>query len=806
MEIREAAAVDMDKQVVPKTLSEILFENAMKDQWKQVVETYKKNDESHKAVLTASSDTALHLAVSDGKPEIVSELVDSLGKNASEILKMKNKRGNTPLHTAAALGYLSMCHQMASKDHSLIAECNNENETPLFLAAHFGHKDAFLCLHFLYKGSRSEILRRKANGDTILHAAIKGEFFSLAFQVIRKYPELVNDVNADGFTPLHILAAKPNAFKSGSRLGRFDWIIYRCLIVNEPNEIHRDNNNAAYLERFKGRKDPWYPENYGTCAEFFRMLFGVVFYGLTLEKIRSAKAICFQKNDEENAASQKRISNHGKGPVEEEEVKQDSLKRGYLPPNYATFIQFLKFLMNLLLIVMGFAYIWNITGFRRIKKIIAKKERHTWALQVMNELIEKTSLYKYNEGGTAKDEEFDINFDPRLSGAAQGVEAEKNVYPKVDQLRQVGPNSPLVTKEAEGPSNKEGILAPMESFIKEYRIVGSVDSKSSKLAVKMAFEKKVAHEPKRTESPILIAARMGVTEMVEKILEKFPVSIQDLDANNKNILLLAVENRQTHTFRFLIERKTPLHESVFRQRDNQGNNALHLAAKYGEYRPWLIPGSALQMQWELKWYKFVKNSISQHLLVHYNRKNQTPKQIFTETHKSIVKDGSEWLTKTSESCSLVAALIATVAFATSATIPGGVKEETGKPVLGDEPAFSVFSIASLVALCFSVTALVFFLAILTSRFEEKDFAHKLPWKLILGLTALFTSIAAILVSFCAGHFFELRDKLKFAAFPIYVVTCLPVSFFALAQLPLYFDLLRAIIQEVPQRSNKEFTH
>ncbi|KAK6266001.1 hypothetical protein QUC31_016838 [Theobroma cacao] len=54
-----------------------------------------------------------------------------------------------------------------------------------------------------------------------------------------------------------------------------------------------------------------------------------------------------------------------------------------------------------------------------------------------------------------------------------------------------------------------------------------------------------------------------------------------------------------------------------------------------------------------------------------------------------------------------------------------------------------------------------------------------------------------------GHFFELRDKLKFAALPLYTATCLPISFFALAQLPLYFDLLRAICQKVPQRSNKE---
>lgn len=75
---------------------------------------------------------------------------------------------------------------------------------------------------------------------------------------------------------------------------------------------------------------------------------------------------------------------------------------------------------------------------------------------------------------------------------------------------------------------------------------------------------------------------------------------------------------------------------------------------------------------------------------------------------------------------MVAALIATVAFATSATVPGGVDQTTGSPILGDEPGFNVFAIASLVSLCFSVTALIFFLTILTSWYQENDFAIDLP--------------------------------------------------------------------------------
>ncbi|WRX20014.1 protein of unknown function DUF3447 - like 10 [Theobroma cacao] len=572
------------------------------------------------------------------------------------------------------------------------------------------------------------------------------------------------------------------------------------------------NESKDYVKRFEenGSHYPCFPQTHVTCVRFFRMFLGVACFGMPgfveirsfgrklLSYINGEKKKSNSIIDEENPQGTSKVTDQGTSPKANKDGKDESCpephRADYFPENYTTFIQFFKFLMKFVMVVLGL-------GFRRIKKITTKKQRHTWASQVMDKLIENASMYKYSGSGGqtgtgigGMTEEFPCN--PSLTSASPQDTNAGNVS-KVGILDKLGE-----CHNETGSSEKEGNDALVEKFLGEYHITGTVDSKTSKYAVEMNFEKKVAIESKKQKTPILIAASKGIIEMVEKILDKFPVAIQDVDAENKNIILLAVENRQTHTFQFLVEKKL-LHESVFRQRDNQGNNALHLAATYGHYRSWLIPGSALQMQWELKWCKFVKKSLAKNLLGHYNNKGQTPKQIFTETHRALVKDGSEWLTKTSESCSLIAALIATVAFATAANIPGGVSDDTGKPVLRDEPAFGVFAILSLVALCFSVTALVFFLAILTSRFEEKDFAKKLPRKLIWGLTSLFTSIAAILFSFCAGHFFELRDKLKFAALPLYTATCLPISFFALAQLPLYFDLLRAICQKVPQRSNKE---
>ena len=200
--------------------------------------------------------------------------------------------------------------------------------------------------------------------------------------------------------------------------------------------------------------------------------------------------------------------------------------------------------------------------------------------------------------------------------------------------------------------------------------------------------------------------------------------------------------------------------------------------------------------------QFVKDNMPQYFCYQLNGEGKTPEEIFNKTHKELVEQGGEWLNKTSESCSVVAALIATVAFASSTTIPGNINEENGKPNLESHSMLTVFAASSLIALCFSITALFSFLAILTSRYEQKDFRRDLPKKLLLGLTSLLISITSMLISFCAGHYFMLKNKLKDKAFPVYVATCLLIVFFAIQQLPLYVDIVWAIYKKVPRSSFK----
>ncbi|RWR75643.1 Ankyrin repeat-containing domain-containing protein [Cinnamomum micranthum f. kanehirae] len=189
--------------------------------------------------------------------------------------------------------------------------------------------------------------------------------------------------------------------------------------------------------------------------------------------------------------------------------------------------------------------------------------------------------------------------------------------------------------------------------------------------------------------------------------------------------------------------------------------------------------------------QFIKSSMPTNLLTIRNGEGKTSMEVFEETHEGIIKDGVQWLNSTSQSCSVIAALIASVAYASAATVPGGDNQNNGIPILKGDPSFDTFINASLVALCFSVTSLTMFLSILTANSTIHDFLHNLPTKLLLGLTTLFISIGAMLVSFCAGHFFNSGDRNRNTGSSVFAIICLPVSAYALTQFRLLISLVNA---------------
>ncbi|RWR75628.1 serine/threonine-protein phosphatase 6 regulatory ankyrin repeat subunit B-like protein [Cinnamomum micranthum f. kanehirae] len=212
-----------------------LFKKVMQEDWNAVISIYKaKRGIVSTAKITRNKETALHIAISDGKTEVVKVLLDII--DPIEIKEMTNDMDENPLHLAASLGQAETCKQLVEKDPELIGARNKEGETPLFQAALHGKKAAFYALHpkctKTGKDIKHDIVRcKRTDGNSILHVAIQGEYFGLAYQIIYWYPELIKFYNERGLTALHLLAQNPSAFRSGCHLGPFDDFIYRCQVA-----------------------------------------------------------------------------------------------------------------------------------------------------------------------------------------------------------------------------------------------------------------------------------------------------------------------------------------------------------------------------------------------------------------------------------------------------------------------------------------------------------------------------------------------------------------------------------------------
>ncbi|XP_059669123.1 ankyrin repeat-containing protein ITN1-like [Cornus florida] len=133
----------------------------------------------------------------------------------------------------------------------------------------------------------------------------------------------------------------------------------------------------------------------------------------------------------------------------------------------------------------------------------------------------------------------------------------------------------------------------------------------------------------------------------------------------------------------------------------------------------------------------------------FNIGRKTPAMIFSETHEDLMKEGEKWLKDTTNSCTIVAALIVTIVFAAVITVPGGSDGKSDLPILSRDKAFIIFMISDALALFSSASSLLMFLSILTSRYAKIDFLYTLPKRLICGLITLFVAMVSMMVAFGA---------------------------------------------------------
>ncbi|XP_044483286.1 protein ACCELERATED CELL DEATH 6-like isoform X2 [Mangifera indica] len=287
------------------------------------------------------------------------------------------------------------------------------------------------------------------------------------------------------------------------------------------------------------------------------------------------------------------------------------------------------------------------------------------------------------------------------------------------------------------------------------------------------------------ETPLFLATKSGCIEIVREILNTYLQAIEHIDDEGRNILHVAIKYRQLEIFELVSKMEGPIRRLV-RKIDNTGNTILHMTGiKRTDYVPEKMEGPAFVLQEELLWYERVQEVTISHFMNHQNNMGLTAEGLFATANNELRISSKEWLKHTAEGCSVVAVLIATVAFAAAYTVPGGSNETTGFPVLINRPFFVVFTISDVLSLTFSLAAVVTFLSILTSPFRLEDFKHSLPNKMTLGFTFLFLSVCLMMVAFAATILLMIENKEHWAKIMLYTCSFVPVGIFALSYFPLY---------------------
>ncbi|XP_021672397.2 uncharacterized protein LOC110658918 [Hevea brasiliensis] len=296
--------------------------------------------------------------------------------------------------------------------------------------------------------------------------------------------------------------------------------------------------------------------------------------------------------------------------------------------------------------------------------------------------------------------------------------------------------------------------------------------RSPKIGVDLALFKAIEH---------------GIIEIVTEIIRVNPAFLTQRLDFQKGILHAAICFRQEKVFN-LIYAVGKWKGLMIIGYDEYKNNILHLAAMLAPpYRLAHFSGAALQMQKELQWYKEVESVVDPTFKLLVNDYGEKPSQLFTNSHKQLMEEAEKWIKEIANSCTVVGALIITIMFTVAFTVPGGNIQDNGYPIFLHEKAFKVFITADAVSLFAASTSVLKFLGVLTSRYAEEDFLESLPRKLIIGLSTLFFSIAAMMIAFCATLIIMLDGDLGLII-PTVLMASVPVAVFIFLQFPLLVEI------------------
>ncbi|XP_022024426.1 ankyrin repeat-containing protein ITN1-like [Helianthus annuus] len=312
-----------------------------------------------------------------------------------------------------------------------------------------------------------------------------------------------------------------------------------------------------------------------------------------------------------------------------------------------------------------------------------------------------------------------------------------------------------------------------------------------------AAEVKLFHT---ADTPLLLATIHDSTEIVREILNIYPQAVEHVDKEGHNILHLAIWHRRYEIIDMVEEMEYPLTRLRGRL-DSNYNTLLHMVGHKVDDMKEDIKHPAQELKEDQRLYKRVEKICTTLDMSTRNANQKTAFEVFSEANDKLRAEAKVWMCENSKSCSIVAVLIATVAFTSAYTVPGG-PSETGHPVLKGKPMFLLFTLADAISLSRALTSVIVFLNIVTSPFHFKDFASHLFEKQLTTLILLIISVATMMVAFVATLILTISNQGKWSDVTLYAVSFFPVLVFFYSYISDYWNMIVGFFRALKKTMSK----
>ncbi|KAK3217763.1 hypothetical protein Dsin_011733 [Dipteronia sinensis] len=726
---------------------------------------------------------------------------------------MENIYGNTVLHEAAISGNLEAVKILVSKFPKQVNYINKFGETPLFRAAAFGKTKVVKYLAYqkdqlvFTNGDKKlqNIHRQRKVGTSILHAAVQGEHFEMEFFTSIKEPyQAVLDAKWEDM----------NTFYIEDPIGLF------ALLC--PISVDRDT--AFHLAVYSGSKEPL-----KSLLEFVESKENADINQFFMKNIYGNTVLHEAAISGNLEAVQILVSKFPKLVKDTNEIRETPLFRAaafgktkivkYLAsqPDHMYQMQKLTVLNTSIILIKKIALYYNlfVTG------LPVGNDHNDDAENIEHK--EEARNEQTNSGGNDNGYLSKVSnciYPPICRLIIRGSSIVREVW-KAKRYHIFAHDlaMQLIEKDESWEQSIRNFAAPSDEPAKdkssEQSTAGSstttnaADNKEKSETTDQAAKKEEEKdqskkEEEKDQSPLFAAAKTGNTELVKMILKEHPQALEYKNRKKQNILHVAVKYRQKEIFNYVKKKTVPMLRLV-RQIDEHGYTILHSVADTKHYIEGTGSGPAYQLQEELEWF----NNVDKLMPTHYRMflaivktkkttametKKTNAMELFKERHADQLKKAQAWIKETSQSCSGVAVLVATVVFAAAFTVPGGTSDSNGRPILLHSPLFLFFTITDVVSLSCSLTAVVMFLSIVTSPFELDQFLVSLPRRLTLGFALLFMSVATTMLAFTSTIFLIIHldhRRRQWTMTLICSAAFFPVSVLALTHFPLFVSFIIA---------------